>query len=235
MARRLAGQRTERRNTAVPVAGPTSHRMQMRQFWRGAALRPLSSFSVPPRSPSRVHDGDPVGQLIGSSRYWVVSRSVVPSRRSSRTIAQISLRLRGSRPVVGSSRNRTRGRFSRLDAMSSRRRLPPEQVRAGRTSPGSRARSTARRLPRIAPSGRAALSAPGAQRRGRPVHPSTMIVAAQCLTREDPQPAWSWPALNGHGIGDPSSPETTAAGRPRSSRSLIGISWLVGGPCGDTL
>src|SRR3954469_15382777 len=71
-----------------------------------------------------------------SSRYWVVSMIVVPSRTSSRTIAQISLRLRGSSPVVGSSRNRIRGRVSRLDARSSRRRIPPEYVRAGRAVPG---------------------------------------------------------------------------------------------------
>ena len=49
-------------------------------------------------------------------------------------LAQISLRLRGSRPVVGSSRNSTCGRVSRLDAMSSRRRMPPELVRPGRSA-----------------------------------------------------------------------------------------------------
>ena len=36
--------------------------------------------------------------------------------------------------MVGSSRNRIRGRVSRLDARSSRRRIPPEYVRAGRSA-----------------------------------------------------------------------------------------------------
>jgi predicted ATPase len=39
-----------------------------------------------------------------SSRYWVVSSTVTPSLTSSRTICQTSVRLRGSSPVVGSSR-----------------------------------------------------------------------------------------------------------------------------------
>src|SRR6188472_2058245 len=40
-----------------------------------------------------------------SSRYWVVSSTVVPSRTRSRIELQTWLRLRGSSPVVGSSRN----------------------------------------------------------------------------------------------------------------------------------
>src|SRR6266542_2970849 len=36
-----------------------------------------------------------------SSRYWVVRRIVVPSSWSSRMMSHISIRLRGSRPVVG--------------------------------------------------------------------------------------------------------------------------------------
>ena len=38
----------------------------------------------------------------------------------------IPCRLRGSRPVVGSSRNRTSGSVTRLIAKSRRRRMPPE-------------------------------------------------------------------------------------------------------------
>ena len=44
-----------------------------------------------------------------SSRYWVVRTMVVPSRTRSRSMSHRSPRLRGSRPVVGSSRNRTVG------------------------------------------------------------------------------------------------------------------------------
>ncbi len=44
-----------------------------------------------------------------SSRYCVVSSTVVPSATSSRVISQRLSRLAGSSPVVGSSRNRTRG------------------------------------------------------------------------------------------------------------------------------
>ena len=61
-----------------------------------------------------------------SSRYWVVSRVVVPPGTSSSMRSHTPSRLRGSRPVVGSSRKSTDGRAMRLMAMSSRRRMPPE-------------------------------------------------------------------------------------------------------------
>ncbi len=44
-----------------------------------------------------------------SSRYCVVSSSVVPESASSRTMSQVMARAFGSRPVVGSSRNSTAG------------------------------------------------------------------------------------------------------------------------------
>src|SRR5690606_17737622 len=61
-----------------------------------------------------------------SSRYWVVSSSVVPLSTSSRMTRHRSMRLRGSRPVVGSSRNSTGGSATSAQARSSRRRMPPE-------------------------------------------------------------------------------------------------------------
>ena len=61
-----------------------------------------------------------------SSRYWVVRNSVVPSRTRSRRTPHSSTRLRGSSPVVGSSRKSTGGVAMRLAARSSRRRMPPE-------------------------------------------------------------------------------------------------------------
>ena len=64
-----------------------------------------------------------------SSRYWVVRKMVAPNRsRSSRMRSQIRARDSGSRPVVGSSRNSTRGRCSSAEARSRRRFMPPEKV-----------------------------------------------------------------------------------------------------------
>ena len=54
------------------------------------------------------------------------SRIVVPSAASARMISQTWLRERGSRPVVGSSRNMSSGVTTMLAAMSSLRRIPPE-------------------------------------------------------------------------------------------------------------
>ena len=59
-----------------------------------------------------------------------MSSSVVPSMTSSRMMSHISSRLRGSSPVVGSSRNSTWGLPTRLAPRSSRRRMPPEYVLA---------------------------------------------------------------------------------------------------------
>ena len=42
--------------------------------------------------------------------------------------SQIDRRVCGSSPIVGSSRNRTRGECMRPRAISSRRRMPPENV-----------------------------------------------------------------------------------------------------------
>ena len=61
-----------------------------------------------------------------SSRYCVVSSTVVPCATTARMISHTWLRLRGSRPVVGSSRNSRSGVLRMLAAMSMRRRMPPE-------------------------------------------------------------------------------------------------------------
>ena len=79
-----------------------------------ATILPLSM--IPTRSAS----------LSASSRYWVVRKTVVPSSLSFSTSSQIDLRLTGSRPVVGSSRKRTRGSWTSAEARSRRRRIPPE-------------------------------------------------------------------------------------------------------------
>src|ERR1017187_6113174 len=80
-----------------------------------AVTRPWSMTAI--RSASR----------SASSRYWVVSSTVTPSSASSvRMMPHMTSRLRGSSPVVGSSRNSTLGRPIRLAARSRRRRIPPE-------------------------------------------------------------------------------------------------------------
>ena len=61
-----------------------------------------------------------------SSRYCVVSSTVVPRATRSSIVSHSARRLRGSSPVVGSSRKSTGGRATRAAARSSRRRMPPE-------------------------------------------------------------------------------------------------------------
>jgi len=73
-----------------------------------------------------------------SSRYWVVSSTVVPSETRSSIISHSAMRLRGSRPVVGSSRKRIEGFATSASARSRRRRMPPEYVLAGRLAASSR-------------------------------------------------------------------------------------------------
>ncbi len=87
-----------------------------------ATMRPRSTTAM--RSASR----------SASSRYCVVSSTVAPSATSSRITAHSSVRLWMSRPVVGSSRNRTGGRWTSAAATSRRRRIPPEKVRTGRSA-----------------------------------------------------------------------------------------------------
>ncbi len=99
-----------------------------------------------------------------SSRYCVVSSTSVPSATSERIASHNSARLRGSRPVVGSSKSSRRGRPTRLAPRSSRRRIPPEYVRTSRSPASARPRrsrtaSAARRDPvRSRPKSRATIS-----------------------------------------------------------------------------
>ena len=58
-------------------------------------------------------------QLSNVMLYWLTGTAA-------RTISQTWLRLRGSSPVVGSSRNSSSGVLRMLAAMSTGRRMPPE-------------------------------------------------------------------------------------------------------------
>ena len=92
--------------------------------------RPIAAFSsagVPsatilPRSmiPTRS------ASTSASSRYCVVRNTVTPSSARRRTSSHSAARLCGSRPVVGSSRNSSRGRCTSARPRSSRRFIPPE-------------------------------------------------------------------------------------------------------------
>ena len=128
-ARAVGATRTARRSArAPPPCGRAS------SFVAGTASivgRPISALSAPgvPSATIRPWSMIPTrsASTSASSRYWVVRKTVTPSclaRRS--TSSQSAVRLCTSRPVVGSSRKRTRGRWTSASARSSRRFMPPE-------------------------------------------------------------------------------------------------------------
>ena len=93
----------------------------------------VPSATLRPRSITAIRSAS----WSASSRYWVVSRTVQPSATRSRMVSHIWPRVRGSRPVVGSSRKISGGRVIRLAARSSRRRMPPENCEIGRSAASS--------------------------------------------------------------------------------------------------
>ena len=102
-----------------------------------------------------------------SSRYCVVSSTVQPPTTSSRMVSHIWPRVRGSSPVVGSSRKISGGRVIRLAARSSRRRMPPENCRDGLGRPPRRGSNcSSRRGGRCADSGLLDALETGEQHRG---------------------------------------------------------------------
>ena len=107
-----------------------------------ATTRPPSSSAI--RSASR----------SASSRYWVVRRIVTPSATRSRMMSHITRRLRGSRPVVGSSRKMIRGSPTSVIARSSRRRMPPEYVIAGLAAASTRSNRSSSSATRCRPAPR---------------------------------------------------------------------------------
>ena len=79
-----------------------------------------------------------------SSRYWVVRKTVVPFSTSCRMVSHMSVRLLGSSPVVGSSKKMMGASPTRLMAMSSRRRIPPEKVSRRRSAASLRSNLSSR-------------------------------------------------------------------------------------------
>ena len=77
-----------------------------------------------------------------SSRYCVVRKMVVPRALIRRSSSHTVIRLAGSRPVVGSSRNNTSGSWTRAEARSSRRFIPPEYPLIRRSPASTRSTSS---------------------------------------------------------------------------------------------
>ena len=107
-----------------PVTLPRAGQFHLQDLAADAVLK-LVPGSLRDHLPVVDH-GDPVGQLIGFLEVLGGQQERCPLAPQLADDGPHSLRLRGSRPVVGSSRNGTRGRVSRLEAMSSRRRIRPK-------------------------------------------------------------------------------------------------------------
>ena len=69
---------------------------------------------------------DPVGEPVGLVEVLGGEGTVAPAAARGLDRLHMPMRLRGSSPVVGSSRNKTGGRATSAAARSSRRRMPPE-------------------------------------------------------------------------------------------------------------
>ena len=151
-------------------------------------------------------------RLSASSRYCVVSRSVVPSLRISRIISHRLRRLRGSSPEVGSSRNITFGRATSDAARSRRRRMPPEYVRAGRSAAcvSPKRSSTSRERRRTSSAGRW-YRRPTSTRFSNPVRFSS--IAANCPA----SPIW----LRRASASRTTSKPATSARPPSGSSSVV--------------
>ena len=160
----------------------------------------LSCAGVPsamtrPRSMTAI----PSASWSASSRYWVQSRIVVPPATRARQISHTWPRDRGSRPVVGSSRNISRGVTTMLAAMSSRRRIPPEKCLTSRPEasliPNASSSSSARAF---APARESPSSRPSRIRFSRPVSSSSTDaswpVRLTWARTASPSVRMSWPS-----------------------------------------
>ena len=96
-------------------------------FTSSADLRLELVTGAPRDDLSMVDDGDGVGQFVGFLEVLRCEeeRDTLPDE-SADDVPHIPSRLRGSRPVVGSSRMSSCGRPISALARSSRRRIPPE-------------------------------------------------------------------------------------------------------------
>ena len=134
-----------------------------------------------------------------SSRYCVVRKIVTPSAARSRMLSHTARRLRGSSPVVGSSRKITCGEPARVIARSSRRRIPPEYVDTCRPAASTRSNRSSSSATRILPASRPRWFRSAIRRRfSSPVSKSSTAEnwpVTPIAARTPPgSPATSWPA-----------------------------------------
>ena len=143
----------------------------------------------------------------------------MPFRVSIRMMSQTWLRLRGSRPVVGSSRNRSSGVTTRLAAMSSRRRMPPEKALTWRcvasASPKAREQFVRSRL-RLA----AAIAE-------EPAEEDEVLVAGEVLVDRGELPGEADPPADRVGIGDDVEPEHARRLPPSGLSSVASTRTIV--------
>ena len=181
------GQRRPGRRRAAPARRARSARASARPPAagrdRGAAAwtvpaptTPSARRGCPRRSPGRGRSPRS-GRRAGRPRRgtaWSAARSC-RAPTSARTMSHTWLRLRGSRPVVGSSRKSRSGVMTMLAAMSMRRRMPPEYFltwRSRRLGRGRTRRAVAGPAARPAPASRPS-SRPSRTRFSRPVRSSS--------------------------------------------------------------
>ena len=135
---RVRGRRPARRRRCAPTTPATAS--------RSAGRRPIDvqlvaadlalELRASPRAITRPWSTTTMSSArrSASSRYCVVSRIVVPPSTRSSSTSQSSLRARGSRPVVGSSRNST----SRLGDQRRRQVEPAAHAAGVRLAPAGR-------------------------------------------------------------------------------------------------
>ena len=130
----VAGRRSPKRATTSRA----SSRSQPPPSTRLRCGRPISAFRAAGVSAATIRPAAMIpsrsASWSASSRYCVVRKTVVPSSRRRRTSSHSVRREVGSRPVVGSSRNRTSGSWMSAIARSRRRRMPPEYVPTRRSA-----------------------------------------------------------------------------------------------------
>ena len=139
-----------------------------------------------------VEHTDPVGEVVGLLQVLGGEEDGGPVGNSSRTIPHRSRRMRGSRPVVGSSRKISYGPETRGIARSSRRFDPPEYVTARRPAASAERNRSSLDAARAGGIGRVVLLS--SQGVGTGSHPSTL---------EDPvtQSDLEWTLLRPGGFG----------------------------------
>ena len=128
-----AGRRTRRDRRAVVAASRWSVSTATSRICPPIWRRRASTVSSAITSPSSSTIARSASRSI-SSRFWLVTSTPVPPSAMSAMRSHSSSRLRGSRPVVGSSSSSSDGSPINVAPRSSRRRIPPEYVPTRRSA-----------------------------------------------------------------------------------------------------